>query len=49
MGKSLTELDAFSEASLRYSPGDSARLQVVAFRRAGPDAELLQLDRRRIR
>ncbi|WP_437743695.1 hypothetical protein WMF39_01055 [Sorangium sp. So ce1504] len=44
VGVPLTELGAFSEASLRYSPGDSARLQVVVFRRAGPDAELLQLD-----
>jgi hypothetical protein len=43
VGKPLSELDAFSEASLRYSPGDSARLQVVVFRRTGPDAELLQV------
>ncbi|WP_437548759.1 hypothetical protein WME97_01090 [Sorangium sp. So ce367] len=43
MGVPLTELGAFSEASLRYSSGDSARLQVAAFRRTGPDAELLQV------
>lgn len=44
VGMPLSELGAFSEASLRYSSGDSARLQAVVFRRTGPDAELLWLD-----
>ena len=43
VGMPLAELGAFSEASLRYSPGDSARTQVVVFRRTGSDAELLRL------
>jgi len=43
VGMPFAELGAFSEASLRYSSGDSARLQVVVFRRTGSEAELLQL------
>jgi hypothetical protein len=43
VGVPLSELGAFSDASLRYSPGDSAGLQVVVFRRTGSDAELLRL------